>query len=158
MNEQIEENAVVEEGQDYIEAIKTLKSNTVPKEEAEKLKAENKRLLEALTNGETIEQSATKKEFNEEEVMSIITNPNSRDLDFFKSLISLREHKLETENIDIFAGKGTQYQPVPNESQKIENVVNCINHCIEYADGDPDAFDTELDRITIKNIKPKLKK
>ena len=40
---------------DYIEAIKEMKANTVSKEDYNKLKEENKKLLQAVVNGETIE-------------------------------------------------------------------------------------------------------
>lgn len=156
MEEEIIEENVENGNEDYIETIKNLKQNTVPKSEAERLKADNKRLLEALTNGETIEQPKAK-EFDEEETISKIMNPNVRDLDYFSNLLALRNYKLETEKIDIFAGKGSSYQPAENEDAKIENVVKCLEHCIEYSDGDPDAFDKELERITIKNIKPRRK-
>ena len=43
------------EDQDYIEAIKTLKENSVPKEKYEELEAKNKKLLGALIDGEQIE-------------------------------------------------------------------------------------------------------
>ena len=40
--------------EDYIEALKTLRSTTVPKTEYEKLKGENKKLLDTLVNGGSI--------------------------------------------------------------------------------------------------------
>ena len=45
---------------DYLSAIKDLKQNSVDRSQYDALKAENKRLLDAVVNGQTIDQEAAK--------------------------------------------------------------------------------------------------
>jgi hypothetical protein len=53
-NEQTVDNST-DTSLDYIEAIKTLREATVDKSAYDSLRAENKKLLQSLVNGETIE-------------------------------------------------------------------------------------------------------
>ena len=53
-NEQTVDNST-DTSLDYIEAIKTLRETTVDKSAYDSLRAENKKLLQSLVNGETIE-------------------------------------------------------------------------------------------------------
>ncbi|MBO7716133.1 MAG: hypothetical protein J6S85_21390, partial [Methanobrevibacter sp.] len=50
------ETGVVEDStQDYLAAIQELKQNSVNRSDYDKLKAENKKLIDAVVNGQTIE-------------------------------------------------------------------------------------------------------
>ena len=62
--EQINGTGVVEDDstQDYLEAIKSLKQNSVDKAKYEQLKAENKKLLDSIVNGTEVALDASKQE------------------------------------------------------------------------------------------------
>lgn len=52
---QSEPGTVEDTAADYIEAINTLKQNTVDRQKYNELKAENKKLLDSIVNGQEIE-------------------------------------------------------------------------------------------------------
>ena len=61
------ENADSMDADSYIEALKEIKENSVSKDDYLKLKAENRKLLNSLANGDFIEQPKV------EEVVDILT-------------------------------------------------------------------------------------
>ena len=50
---------------------------------------------------------------------------------------------------DPFIPIGKNIAPTAEDVQKAENVVNAVRSCLEYADGDSEAFTNELQRITV---------
>lgn len=133
--------------EDYIETIKKLKENTVSKEEYDKLRAQNKQLLDSLVNGEDIEQPS-------EEVSSIedirkeLFNPDKElsNLEYASKALELRDRVLEEKGIDIFVAKNSQY---PNEAAaSAERVASVLQQCIDRAEGDSSIFTAELQRRT----------
>ena len=149
-NENLETNENVSDVQEYINTIADMKKNYVPKEQLDKANAEKKQLLNALSNGEQIKQE--KKEFDVPGALKKLENPDITPLELWETKIALRDYYLEKTNgkKDIFMGFGKEYQAAPNEKERAENVAKCIKHCIEYADGDNEAFIAEKDRITAK--------
>ena len=53
----VSQQTEVNDSIDYIEAIKEMKQNSVTRESYDKLKSENKQLLDALVNGKEIQQN-----------------------------------------------------------------------------------------------------
>ena len=84
INEQpAEETTSTTTAEDYIEAIKSLKQNTVDKTAYDALRSENKKLLESLVNGEEIQpQNKVLTESIDELRHEILTNDHLTNLDY----------------------------------------------------------------------------
>lgn len=137
-------------GVDYIETIKQLKSNTVPKSDYEKLQEENKKLLQSLVNGETItpegettvDIDALRKELFGED-------PDMSNLEYMTKAIELRDALIEAGSPDPFLPYGKKIMPTEDDIATANRVAAVIKECIEYAGGDSQIFTNELQRRMI---------
>ena len=84
INEQpAEETTSTTTAEDYIEAIKSLKQNTVDKTAYDALRSENKKLLESLVNGEEIQpQNKILSESIDELRHDILSNDSLTNLEY----------------------------------------------------------------------------
>ena len=84
INEQpAEETTSTTTAEDYIEAIKSLKQNTVDKTAYDALRSENKKLLESLVNGEEIQpQNKVLSESIDELRHDILNNDSLTNLEY----------------------------------------------------------------------------
>ena len=126
---------------DYIEALKEMKQNTVSKEDYNRLKEENKKLLQAVVNGESIEVEQ-KKPVDIKEIKQRILKAES-SLDGISAALELRDAIMEAGGNDPFLPVGKKVLATD------EKVAEGFRHCVEYADGDPHIFANELSRITV---------
>lgn len=137
-------------GVDYIEAIKKLKENSVPKEDYERVQDENRKLLQSLINGETIEQEAAerpdiaalRKELYGEEFAG-------SDLEYVSKTLELRKAIMEKGGMDPFLPYGKKIIPTEEDITTAERVAETLQECIDYADGDSTVFIAELQRRMI---------
>ena len=153
MNEQ--ENVVVGAEADYIETIKQLKESTVSKEDYEKLRADNKKLLNTLLEGGEMEAAATtttKRTSSEirEELFSDKAD-NFNNLEFVTKALELREAILDEGGIDPFVPTGNRIVPSDDDFAAAERVAEALKSCVEDAQGDSELFTKELMRITVDN-------
>ena len=142
----------------YIEAIKEMKTNYVPKEQLEKLKGENKQLLDALINGKEINiekeepvdiKQLRKDLFNKDAQMS--------NLDYISNALKLRDALIEKGERDPFLPYGDKVNLTAEHYDKAENVAQVLKECVEFADGDSGIFTAELQRRT-KDVMPMYKR
>ena len=145
MAEEINETEIETTDTDYIEAIKNLKENTVPKEKYDKLKSENKQLLDSLIKGESIE--AAPKGPTDEELRKDLFGKNLNNLDFVSKALKLRENILNETGEDIFAPDGAQFSFSDEDRRDAQKVAEALQACIDTADGNSAIFTTELQRI-----------
>lgn len=132
---------------DYIQAIKEMKANTVSKEDYNKLKEENKKLLQAVVNGETIEVEQTKPV----DIKELRTRFLKADttLEGVTAALELRDAIMEKGGTDPFLPAGKKVATTDEDIKTAEKVAEAFRHCVEYADGDPHIFANELSRITV---------
>ena len=142
---------------DYISAIKDLKANTVSKSEYEKLQAENKQLIDALANGETIPASAETEKPSLDELRANLMKEEQSNLEFVKNVLALRNAVIEQEGYDPFVPNGSQYVPTPEDVEIAQKVADVYQECVDYANGDSQLFTNELMRRTI-DVSPMAKK
>lgn len=142
----VESGADAEKGVDYIETIKQLKENTVPKETYAKLQEENKKLLQSLVNGETIEAeekpadvAALRKELYGEEY-------EGSDLNYVEKSLELRKAIIDAGGTDPFLPYGKKIMPTDEDIATAERVADVLQECVEYAEGDNAVFVNELQR------------
>ena len=136
-------NKVEDNAQDYIDAINDLKKNSVNRSDYEKLKAENKKLIEAVVNGQGIEedhsQSRTLEEIKKELDTKQLTN-----LDFWKDQLEYRNLALKKGMPDPFLNWGIKTSPTESDRECADRVARVVQECIDYADGNPEVFNSKL--------------
>ena len=138
----------------YIEAINTLKKNSVSRQDYDKLKEENKTLLESILNqnpqteANTAEEQETvdldklrKKMFSTE---SELTN-----LEYVESALQLRDTLIAQGEPDPFLPWGEKIIPTAEDEEAAERVAKVFRECVDYAQGDSEVFTNELMRRTV---------
>lgn len=135
---------------EYIQALQQLRETTVPKETYEKLKEENKQLLQTLVEGGTIEQTEEQKESVEDLRKKLFSQDgNLNNLDYISAVLDLRDALLTEGKPDPFLPWGKNTVPTREEVEQAERVASVFRECVEYADGDNSVFTNELQRKTI---------
>lgn len=138
---------------DYISAIKEMKANSVSKEAYQKLKDENKQLLDSLINGNQVDIKQMKPEITDEYVSGLRkklfnTDDSLSNLEYAKTAVELRDALLEKGEVDPFLPVGHNITPTDEDYVKADRVGQVLKECIEYADGDSELFTNELMRRT----------
>lgn len=149
--------AVEDNTQDYITAIKELKQNSVDRSEYEKLRAENKKLIDAVVNGQPGQEEQVKVKHSKEQIdelrNDLFNSPRElNNLEFITKAMELREALMENGEPDPFLPVGKQISPTRDDLEGAEKVAQVYKECIEYADGDSEVFTNELMRRT-KDVK-----
>ena len=143
--------------EDYLEAIKTLKQNSVDRSEYDKLKAENKKLIDAVVNGQTVEVESEKhRDLNT--IREELFNHEHNNLDYVKLALELREALIAKGEADPFLPIGSQITATPEDVAAAEKVAKVYQECVDYADGDSELFTQELMRRTNTSLYDKLPK
>ena len=158
-----EENvAVVEDNtNDYIEQIKNLKENSVSKDDYNKLKADNKKLIDALANGTQMDVVESKvsavDKINELRSKLFGKGNNLNNLEYCKTAVELRDALIENGERDPFLPFGHEVVATDSDYESANRVATVMKECIDYADGDSDIFTNELQRRTVDVVIPKKK-
>lgn len=139
--------------QKYLDTINDLKKNSVSRAEYDKIRNENKTLLEAIVNGRTEDAAADTDTptITTQELRNKLFGKAAEDLsdiEFIGGLVELRNRLLEEEGIDYGAPTGSQLSADFNDTHSSQKVADAFAHCLEVADGDNDIFTQEITRIT----------
>lgn len=136
---------------DYVAAIQELQNNTVSKDQYNKLRAENKKLLDALVSGGSIENPVQKSAVDIDALRKELFNKDAQltNLEFIEKSLELRDALLDKGEPDPFLPIGSRISPTPEEAQQAENVAEVYRECIDYANGDSEVFTNELMRRTV---------
>ena len=150
-NETGENNSDLSTTQDYISAINEIKANSVDKEMYLKLKEENKKLLNALVKGETIDTQVSKPKASVSDLRTKLFSGETdlSNLDYIKTSLKLREALIEAGEADPFIPTGTKVVPEASDIEKAQHVADVLQECVDYAGDDSEIFTTELQRRTI---------
>lgn len=136
---------------DYIAAIKELKENSVDKGKYDTLKAENKKLLDALVNGSDIETEAKSPalESRLEYYKKYKENKFNTDLDYWTNFLNLREATIKEYGKDPcvtgnygLTPEGEKVEPAYGEAEAIQEVCDTIQDIIDESQGDAAVFET----------------
>lgn len=152
-----EEKKINEQGEDmtedYLEAIKNLKENSVDRSKYDALKAENKKLLDAVVNGQEI--NVQEKETQKRDVQTIreeLFNKEHNNLEYVTLSLELRNALIAEGKPDPFLPYGRQISPTREDEEIAEKVAQVYQECVDYAEGDSELFTNELMRRT-KDVK-----
>jgi hypothetical protein len=130
---------------DYIDDINAWKKSHVPKDAYEKLKAENKKLMTSLMNGEQLETGKAPEKPNIEELKKKLTQPMS-NMERWATSIALHDANADLGYND--------YDILGDNEDDAQMVYEGMKYCLEVADGNPDIFNATLDRIMNDNPGP----
>lgn len=137
---------------DYIEAIKNLKQNTVDRSKYDELKAENKKLLDSIVNGQTVDAEPQPQYRDVNVIRDELFNHEHNNLEYMKLSLELRNTLIAKGERDPFLPYGSQIAPTPEDVEKAEKAAQIYQECIDYADGDSKLFTQELQRRTNTSI------
>ena len=152
--EKVSVSGTVEDNtQDYIEAIQALKQNSVDRSEYDKLRAENKKLIDAVVNARPGQEEQVVVKHSKEQIddlrNDLFNSPRElNNLEFITKTMELREALMENGEPDPFLPVGKQISPTRDDIEGAEKVAQVYKECIEYAEGDSEVFTNELMRRT----------
>lgn len=135
----------------YIEAIREMKQNSVSKEAYNKLKEENKQLLDSLINGKQVNYTVEKKDVDIGALRKKLSNEDSNlsNLEYAKTALELRDALIDSGEKDPFLPWGHNISPTEEDVTKANRVADVLKDCIEYSEGDSELFTNELQRRMI---------
>ena len=132
---------------DYVEAIKNLKQNSVSKADYDALRLENKKLLQAVVNGQTIEVETEEPEVDLAQLRkNVFDNPDQTNLEYVTNVLKLRDAVLEKEGYDVFVPQSSQYSPTQDDIARAQRVAEQFKEMVDIADGNPRVFLNEYQR------------
>ena len=134
---------------DYIEALNELKSSTVSKDQYEKLRTENKKLLSALVNGEQIDLPKEEK-VSVEDLRKTLFNKDNQlsNLEYIENALKLRTALIESGERDPFLPFGEKVTVNADAIEKANRVAEGLQYCVDQAEGDSMLFTSYLQKIT----------
>lgn len=149
-----EKNLTIESGEqvedmtpDYLNAIKELKQNSVDRSKYDELRAENKRLLQAVVNGQTVEVEAAKPKESIQELREKLFNKEEQtNLEYITNVLNLRKALIESGSEDPFVPQGSQYNPTQADYEKANRVATVLQEMVDVAEGDPNVFRNEYQK------------
>ena len=144
--------------QDYLAAIQELKQNSVDRSDYDKLKAENKKLINAVVNGQSIDVPSQPKMRDPNVIRDELFNHEHNNLEYVKLALELRSTLIAEGKPDPFLPMGSQIAPTADDVEKAEKVAAVYQECIDYADGNSELFTQELMRRTNTSMFDKLPK
>lgn len=153
----------VDNTEDYLAAIKELKQNSVSRDEYEKLKADNKRLINSVVNGQLVDETPVVVCKTDAEIAQMrreLFDPDKSysNLDFVSRIVDLRDALIERGEPDPFVPVSHKYSPTEEDTRIAEKCATVYKECIEAAQGDSEYFTNELMRRTKDIIIPGVKR
>ena len=132
---------------DYLAAINELKQNSVDKAKYDALRLENKKLLDAVVNGQSVDQEAPKKEVSIQELRNRVFNQEDQtNLEYVTNVLALRKALIENGQPDPFVPSGSQYNPTQADYEKANRVAAILQEMVDDSEGDPNVFRNEYQR------------
>lgn len=141
------QNSQIDTNQDYISALNEIKQNTVSKEAYEKVREDNKRLLDTIVNGQQVNEPIIEKVDVDALRKDLLNGKELTNLEFVDKSLKLRKALLDRGEQDIFAPPiGHKISPKPEDFETAERVASVLQECVDKADGDPNVFNNEFQR------------
>lgn len=146
-----QQETVEQDTNNYIEAIREMKANSVDKAAYDKLKEDNKQLLDALINGGQVTQETQKEPVDIDKLRQKLFSQDSdlSNLEYMRTALELREELLDRGAPDPFLPYGQNIAPTDEDIKTADRVAEAVKAGIEYADGDSEVFTNELQRIMV---------
>ena len=125
------ETTTVEEmnNEQYIAAIEELKASTVSRDAYNKLRTENKQLLDALVSGQQLPQTQTEEKPSVEDLRKKLFATDGNDLsnlEYVETALSLRNSLIEAGERDPFLPYGDKVDITSDQIDTAEKVANAL--------------------------------
>ena len=147
MNEEIIETVEEMNNEQYIQAIENLKASTVSKDVYNKLRAENKKLLDALVSGQEIPTTPEEKPSIDELRKQLFdVDGNMSNLQYVETALSLRDSLIEAGERDPFLPYGEKVDITSDTIATAEKVAAALKEMVDFAEGDSGVFTAEYQR------------
>ena len=130
---------------DYLAAINELKQNSVNREDYNKLKAENKKLLDSIVNGTSVEVQMPQSK-SIDELRAAYLKEDQTNIEYISNALKLREALIAEGKPDPFLPIGEQILPTDEDIAAANKVASVLQECVDYAEGDSAVFTNELQR------------
>lgn len=148
-NENEKQEVKPNDNNQYIEALAKVKETTVPKEDFDRLKEENKKLLDHVINGTELEGQGEKPEpIDLDGLRKELFEGENTNLEYCQKALKLRNELIAQGKPDPFLPVGNQISPTDYDIEKAQQVADVLQECVDYADGDSAIFTQELMRRT----------
>ena len=133
---------------DYLAAIKELREKSVDRSEYDKLRAENKQLLETVVNGQVPEgvEVPSQEQVSTEDLRKAWLKEDQTNLEYTTNTLELRKALIAEGKPDPFLPIGNQILPTDDDVKAAEHVASTLQECVDYAQGDSSVFTNELQR------------
>lgn len=150
------ETTTVEEmnNEQYIAAIEELKATTVSRDAYNKLRSENKQLLDALVSGQQLPQTQKEEKPSVEDLRNKLFATDGNDLsnlEYVKTALSLRNSLIEAGERDPFLPYGDKVDITSEQIDTAEKVANALQEMVDFAEDDSGVFTAEYQR-RVKDI------
>ena len=130
----------------YIAAIEEMKANTVSRDAYNKLRNENKQLLDALVSGKEIPQEPVAKPSTDELRKKLFGGADMSNLEYVETALSLRNSLIEAGERDPFLPYGDKVDITPEQIDAAEKVAAGLQEMVDFAEGDSGVFSAEYQR------------
>ncbi len=143
----------VDSSQDFIDTINTLKATTVSKELYDKVREENRQLLNSLVNNQPFVNESQSTENPAETIKSLreelYGETDLTNLAYVEKTLELRDLLMQQGEPDPFCPAGKNIVATEEDLRTAQRVAEALRQCVDYAQGDSEAFTNELQRITV---------
>lgn len=152
-NETMNTNPDTSTEQDYIDTIAELRRNSVPKADFDKLREDNRKLMQTLAEGGSIESQATAKDTRSiDDLRRAVFNDAQSNRQYWQNALDLRDRIIAEGGRDPFLPFSHEYVPTDDDCATAERVAEGMRHCLEVADGNDAIFNNEYQRITVDPV------
>ena len=143
--------------EDYIEQIAQLKNkldnDTVSLDEYNKVRADNKRLIENYINGVREKEAEEVPEESIEDLAKDIKSGTLNNLDYWTKSLKYRDSYKEMYGVDPWLPAGRDYQYNASDAASADYLYETVKECIDNCDGNSAVFSTLLEGRIQKSIK-----
>ena len=149
---------------DYIEAIKKLKETSVPREEFDKVKKQNRELLNAVINGQTVEQPKPVETVEQKQLklkqlkkdLAVAQEKGMSNLEYVSKSLQYRDTALSLGLKDPFLPNGpTGYTEL--DEMTANKVAEKLQEAVDNSEGNPAVFRNLFEQL-VRDDSPLLKK
>lgn len=130
----------------YIAAIEELKASTVSRDAYNKLRNENKQLLDALVSGKEIPTTPEEKPSIPEMRAKLFGDSDMSNLEYVETALSLRDALIESGERDPFLPYGDKVDITAEQIDAANKVAAGLREMVDFAEGDSGVFTAEYQR------------
>lgn len=135
----------------YIAAIEEMKANTVSRDAYNKLRNENKQLLDALVSGKELPQEPVKAPSTDELRKKLFSGEDMSNLEYVETALALRNSLIGAGERDPFLPYGEKVDITQEQIDAAEKVAAGLQEMVDFAEGDSGIFSAEYQR-RVKDI------